>query len=271
MDWDDLRFVLAAGRAATLSAAARRLKVDQTTVSRRLARIEAALSLRLFERVEGRLRPTPAGLEALARAEQIERLAQGLTAPEAAGGLVRLTAVPLLANRLLVPALPDLAARHPGLRLELLAEPRNLSLTRREADLALRLARPEQGGGTLARRIGRLDYAVYGPKRGQAGALPWIGYEEGLAHIAPARWLARAEGRQAFLAVHDAETLWQAVLAGLGRTLLPCRLAEREPRLRRLDPAVALTREVWLLSHRALRGEPAVVAVTDWLKGVFGG
>ncbi len=275
MDWDDLRFILAAGRAGTLSAAARRLNVDQTTVSRRLAQAEAKLGTRLFERVTGQLQPTSLGLEAIARAEQMERQIAGLSGlistAGAAAGPVRLTAVPLLANRLLVPALPDLTAQHPGLRLELLAEPRNLSLTRREADLALRLARPEQGGGTLARRIGRLDYAVYGPRGSRARNLPWIGYEEGSAHIAPARWLARAEGPQSFLAVQDAETLWQAVLAGLGKTLLPCRLAEREPRLRRLDPEVALSREVWLLSHRALRGEPSVTAVTEWLEGLFQG
>jgi DNA-binding transcriptional LysR family regulator len=84
---------------------------------------------------------------------------------------VRVTAVPILANRLLVPALPRLFARHPRLRVELVAEPRNLSLTRREADIALRLARPESGPA-LARRIGRLDFAVYGPRRRGAETLP---------------------------------------------------------------------------------------------------
>ncbi len=274
MDWDHLRFVLAAGRAGTLAGAARRLGVDQTTVGRRLAAAEAALGTRLFDRVEGRLRPTAAGTAALARAERMERAAAELDGGgDGGGGLVRLTAVPLLANRLLVPALPALTAARPGLRLELLAEPRNLSLTRREADLALRLARPEQGGATLARRLGRLDYAVYGPRRvpRRRGAepLPWIGYEEGLAHIPPARWLAAAEGPRAPLAVQDAETLWQALAAGLGKSLLPCRLADAEPALRRLDPAVALTREVWLLRHADQRGEPAVEAAVAWLEGIF--
>jgi DNA-binding transcriptional LysR family regulator len=276
MDWDHLRFVLAAGRAGTLAGAARRLGVDQTTVGRRLAAAEAALGARLFDRVAGRLRPTATGLAALARAERMERAAADLAGDlaGAGGGSVRLTAVPLLANRLLVPALPALVAARPGLRLELLAEPRNLNLTRREADLALRLARPQQGGGTLARRIGRLDYAVYGPRGGHAGRrgaapLPWIGYEEGLAHLPPARWLATAEGPRAALAVQDAETLWQALLAGLGRSLLPCRLAEGEPRLRRLDPGVALSREVWLLRHADQRGEPAVEAAVAWLEGLF--
>ena len=271
MDWDHLRFVLAAGRAGTLAGAARRLAVDQTTVGRRLAAAEAALGFRLFDRVAGQLRPTAAGLAALARAERMERAAAELLGEVTgeAGGSVRLTAVPLLANRLLVPALPALLAAHPGLRLELLAAPGNLSLTRREADLALRLARPEQGGGTLARRIGRLDYAVYGPRRRGAARLPWIGYEPGLAHLPPARWLAAAEGPRAVLAVQDAETLWQALLAGLGRSLLPCRLADGEPRLRRLEPAVALSREVWLLRHADQRGLPAVEATVGWLEALF--
>ncbi len=272
MDWDDLRFLLAAARAGTLAGAARRLAVDQTTVGRRLAAAEAALGARLFDRVAGLLRPTAAGAAALARAQQMELQAAALAGELAGGataGLVRLTAVPILANRLLVPALSALTKAHPGLRLELVAEARNLSLTRREADVALRLARPEQVGGTLARRIGRLDYAVYGPRRKSAERLPWIGYEEGLRHLPPARWLETAAGAHSPLAVHDAETLWQALRAGLGRSLLPCPLADADPALRRLDPAVALSREVWLLTHRDLRGEAPVAAVIAWLERLF--
>ena len=199
MNWDDLRHLLAIARAGTLAGAARRLAVNQTTVARRLAALEAALGVRLFARAEGRLHPTKAGELALARAaeveQEIEGLARGIAGTDRKpAGLVRLTAVPILVNRLLVPALPALSARHPRIRLELIAESRNLSLTRREADLALRLARPESGAGLLTRRLGDLDYAVYGP-RGKAGdRLAWITYEEGLGHLPQARWIARQAG-----------------------------------------------------------------------------
>jgi len=247
------------------------LKIGQTTVARRLAALEAALGVRLFERAEGRLHPTKAGELALARAAEVEQEIEGLARGIAGSdrepaGLVRLTAVPILANRLLVPALPALNARHPRIRLELIAEPRNLSLTRREADLALRLSRPESGAGLLTRRLGDLDYAVYGP-RGKAGdRLAWITYEEGLGHLPQARWIARQAGAAlAPLAVSDAEALVHAIRAGLGKSLLPCLIADRERGLKRLGEAV-LQRELWLLAHREQRHHGRVAAVIAWIE-----
>lgn len=228
MEWSDLRHVLAVARAGTLAAAARRLRVNQTTVSRRIAAAERALGARLFERSDGTLRPTRAGEAAVNRAAQVEleveALERRVTGTDAApAGTVRLTSVPILVNRLLVPALPKLYAAHPRLQIELIADQRNLHLTRREADIALRLARPESGTA-LARRIGRLDYAVYGPRRRAANALPWITYEEGLGHLPQARWIDAAAGKDVpvSLRVNDAETILQAVRAGLGKSLLPC-------------------------------------------------
>lgn len=271
MEWSDLRHVLTVARAGTLAAAARRLGVNQTTVARRLRAAEQALGARLFERRDGVLYPTQAGEAAVARAARVEQEVEALESGargDAAGasGLVRLTTVPLLANRLLIPALPELFAAHPGLRLELVAEPRNLNLTRREADIALRLARPE-GGTALARRIGRLDYAVYAPRRRGGEGLPWITYEEGLRHLPQARWVAAAGGEEGPLLVNDAEVIVEALHAGLGKALLPCFVAEGDTRLRRLPgPKVALSRPLWLLVHRELRAQPRVAAVIGWLE-----
>src|SRR5690349_14902177 len=133
MEWSDLRHVLTVARAGTLAAAARRLGVNQTTVARRLKAAEQALGTRLFERRDGVLYPTAAGEAAIVRAarveQEVEALETGVGEDEAGvAGLVRITAVPILANRLLIPALPKLLAVHPGLRLELVAEPRNLNL-----------------------------------------------------------------------------------------------------------------------------------------------
>jgi DNA-binding transcriptional LysR family regulator len=270
MEWSDLRYVLTIARAGTLAAAARRLGVNQTTAARRLAAAEAALGARLFERRDGVLYPTKAGEAAIVRAAQVEQevraLEAGIGGADAlAAGTVRLTAVPILANRLLIPAVPRLIARHPRLRLELIAEPRNLSLTRREADIALRLARPESGAA-LARRIGRLDYAVYGARRRKADDLAWITYEESLSHLPQARWIAAAAAAEetAPLLLNDAEAIVQAVRAGLGRSLLPCFLGEGEPGLTRLS-RVVLSREIWLMVHRDLRAQARIAAVIDWL------
>jgi len=272
MEWSDLRYVLTVARAGTLAAAARRLRVNQTTVARRLAAAQAALGARLFERRDGALYPTKAGEAALARAAQVEQeflaLERGVGGADAVvAGSVRVTAVPILANRLLIPALPRLFARHPRLRVELVAEPRNLSLTRREADIAVRLARPE-AGTALVRRIGELDYAVYGPRRRDAEKLPWITYEDGSSHLPQARWIAAQDHAAAPLLVNDAEAIVQAVRAGMGKSLLPCFVAAREPGLQRLARGVVLSRDIWLLVHRDLRAQARIGAVIDWLTQV---
>ena len=275
MEWSDLRYVLAVGRAGTRAGAARRLGVDQTTVARRLTVAEAALGTRLFRRVEGVLRPTAAGEAAIARAAGVEQevaaLERGISGADSRpAGMVRLTAVPIVVNRLLMPALPAFCAGHPGLRLEVAAEPRNLDLTRREADIAVRLARPERGAA-LAKRIGWLDYAVYGPRQRKAVALPWITYEEGLSHLPQARWIAAAAraGGLAPVALNDAETILQAISAGFGRSLLPCAVADGISTLRRMDGGPpALAREVWLLVHRELRSQARIAVTIDWLQSL---
>jgi DNA-binding transcriptional LysR family regulator len=273
MDWGDLRYLLAIARAGTLSGAARRLEVNQTTVSRRLAAAETALASRLFDRVDGKFVPTEMGAVAISRAaqveEQVQALESGIEGDDAAAGPVRLTTVPILINRLIVPALPAFCAAYPLIKLELIAEPRNVDLTRREADIALRLSQPERGGTALTRRIGRLDYAVYG-RRGSVSDLPWINYEESLRHLPQVRWVAAAtKGNPTALLVNDAEGILHGIQAGLGKSLLPCRIAGLEPLLERLGPGVALSRDVWLLTHRDLRRQHRIDAVVSWLQSLF--
>jgi DNA-binding transcriptional LysR family regulator len=285
LNWNDLRYLLAIRRGATLSAAARQLRVDDTTVARRLAALQERLRVRLIQRLaDGRLRLTPAGERAVLHAERVERevgaLAAALSgADDAAAGSVRVTSVPIIVNRMLVPAVPALVARHPGLHLELVADPRDLSLTRREADMALRLARPRTGGTRItARRIGTVRYAVYVsascPPR-EAAVLPWITYEEAMGHLPQARWIeatAAARGEAvATLRLNDAEGLIEAVIAGLGRSLLPCAIADRDTRLRRLGTKHRpgpVARELWLLTHAELRALPRIEAVAGWLETI---
>ena len=195
MKWDDLRILLAVQRGGTLAAAAKRLGVDQTTVARRLAALEGAAKAKLFLRSQGRLVATELGEIAVVQAERVEgqildleeKLAGGTAAPE---GKVRVTAVPVLANRLLIPRLGDLLARCPKLEIEIVAEPRNLSLSKRDADIALRLARP-QGGAALCRKIGALSYSVYGTANRSGAALPWLTYGDDYADLPQAQWVAK--------------------------------------------------------------------------------
>ena len=278
LNWNDLRFVLAVARCQSLAGAARRLGVNESTVGRRVAEAERRLGARLFERSRGLFHPTEAGHAVVAGAERVELEVQAVEtatsgADRLAAGAVRLTSVPIVVNRVLVPALPRLLRDHPQLRVELIAEPRDLSLTKREADIALRLARPRKGVRAVARRIGRLDYAVYGPSRKRAEALPWITYEDDMANLPQWRYMAerpvRDCGTPPPVTVNDAEAIIQSVKAGLGKSLLPVAIADREPGLVRLsDGPPPLSRELWLMVHPELRNLIRIRVVVDWLVSV---
>jgi DNA-binding transcriptional LysR family regulator len=275
LQWSDLRVVLALARDGTMSAAAQRLGIDQTTVSRRLAAVEAALKGPLFLRDRGQLLPTALGETAVARAEEVAAAVGALqvaatTSGDAVAGRVRVTAVPILVNQLIVPRLGKLLARFPELQVDAIADNRNFSLSRRETDIALRFARPESGSGQC-RKIGDLAFSVYAPKAARKGAapagLPWVTYEESFRHYPQARWVAAnvAPEDLSRLRINDAEGLAQAVRSGLGRGVLPDFMAARDPALARVSETPVLHRDLWLLVHPDLRQLPRMAAVLDWL------
>jgi DNA-binding transcriptional LysR family regulator len=285
LNWDDLRYVLAISRGGTLAAAARLLGVDDTTVARRLTAMQEATGTRLYQRLaDGTLQLTTAGKRTALHAERIEREIGALDvalkgADEAASGIVRITSVPIIVNHILVPAADSLLQHHPKLQLELVADPRDLSLTRRETDLALRLARPKTGGTKVtARRVGTIRYDIYASascSAGEAKTLPWITYDESMAHLPQARWIAaaaaRSDHRIAAVHVNDAEALLEAVIAGLGRSLLPCVIADGDSRLRRIGVkrrAPALSRELWLLRRSERSTLSRIEAAVKWIEQI---
>ena len=289
-NWNDLRHLLAIKRSGTLAAAARLQGVDDTTVSRRLNVLQDVFGAVLFLRqADGTLQLTPKGEAVAHRAEIMERQvdlideALGAEVGQALGS-VRLTSVPMVVNRLLVPALGRLLNQHPALQIELIPDNRDLSLTRREADIALRLARPSVGGTNIkARRIGVLSYATYSSREHDAidsKYLPWIAYDNTMAHLPQAKWIGRASKLPgetiSGLKVHDAETAVEAILSWPSKTLLPIAIGERDRRLRRLKQPrsmPALTREVWLLAHADQTELSRIKAVTKWIDDevFFGG
>ncbi|OLL29061.1 hypothetical protein BTH42_24305 [Burkholderia sp. SRS-W-2-2016] len=285
LDWNDLQYVLAVARDGAYAAAGRRLRTDPTTVARRVRAIESALHVKLFERAtDGQMRPTEAGEVVIARAQVVEAEIGGLSevverVDGAVSGLVRVTAVPLLVNRVLVPALPTLLTSHPDLRIELIGDGRDLNLNRRDADVAVRLARPQDAVGSriFARRIGLLRYAVYTREADKQNAqtLPWVAYEARMGTFPPAQWINRAAQTGGFApaAVNDAESLLQCVQAGLGRSLLPCIVADHAAGLARVDyrgPAL-LEREIWTLIHPDVRHLARVSAVLAWIEATLAG
>ena len=277
-NWNDLKYILAVSRTGSYAAAGRKLDVNERTVSRRIDALEACLQARLFDRGETGLLLTAAGEQAVATAEQLESSSQALSrqiggADHVASGRVRLTAVPMLINRLLLPSLRPLTERHASLEIELIAEARDLSLTRREADLALRLARPERETQLLTRRLGHLDYAIYTATGLDPATVAWVGYDDGMRHLPQARWITgqiQATGEErAPVAVNDIEGILASLHAGLGKSLLPTRVGDAEPGLVRVGNRSCLRREIWMLVHPELRRLARIRVLIDWLETLF--
>jgi DNA-binding transcriptional LysR family regulator len=165
LDWDDLRFFLALARHGTLSAAAKVLHVSQSTVGRRLNSLEATLAVRLLNRTPDGYVPTLAGLEVREKAERLEAEAIALERDVTGRdtrlrGLVRVTCAETLAAHVLAPSFAKLHAQHPDIMIELIPNPRELSLAMREADISLRMRQPEQHD-LVVRRIGGIAFGIY--------------------------------------------------------------------------------------------------------------
>ena len=283
--WDDVRIFLAVHRQGTLAAAAGRLGLDTSTVSRRLAALEEALGARLFERTREGLSPARAAERVLAAAEAMEaahaRLTREASEVEAAAeGVVRVSTAPGISSVFVAPLLAKLRKRHPRISIELDAAVRARDLTRHEADLALRTVR-SQGADLVTTHLATARWvAAASPALArQAGALaawedvPWIGWDRDQASLPYARWLAeRAPRADIALRTSDFMAQLAAAAGGLGALLAPEPYIERA-KLVPLRYAAALRPdaeawhrdELWIVGHRALRDVPRVAAVWTFL------
>lgn len=271
LSWDDARILLAVVRHGTQGAASKLLGIDQATVSRRLLRLEALVGAPLFLRDGTRLVPTEVAQRMAERTEEAESslvAAFSVGADEQSEGVVRVTAVPMITAHVLAPALKLLRELAPGVVVELVGTQENLNLTRREADIALRLARPKTGS-FLARRVAMLTYNVYARRGVHVEGLPWIGFDEAMADLPESRWLARREGEPVIARGADYETICQIVRAGVGRAILPTVMAQRDPDLVMLETPEAMpAREVWLLVERQVRQIRRVSLTLGWIEAV---
>lgn len=277
LDWSGLKDFLELCRSGSLTAAARRLAVDRSTVARRVGALEETLGLLLFERGPQGWTPTAAGAELAGLAGRVEEdvlaVARHADARDrTVEGTVRLTTAMHLATWLLAPALPALRARHPGVLLEVAADQRAFDLTRREADLALRMGRPRDAG-LVARRLSPVAYGFYASRgyldgRSEvdlAGDL-FLGFDDSLASVPQERWLARlAPDRKVVFRSNSTAALLAATRTGLGVSVLPRYLADGDAGLVRLRGPEPVEHELWLLVHGDLRHAPRVRAVIEWV------
>jgi len=283
--WDELRFVLAVARAQGLVAAAAHLGIDHSTAFRRLRAIEGKLGQQLFERAPGgAYSPTAFGKRIAAAAERMESEVLALSRDLAGRdqrltGRLKVTSSETLAHRLLTPCLASFRAAHPGITVELAIDNRVLSLTRREADVALRPARPREGD-LWGRKLANIAWTVYGaPSYLEAeGAARTasdlaghmlIGWDES-AGVDAAEWLGElvAPGKLAYTTNSLVNQL-NAARCGMGLAVLPCYLGDPEPELRRALPGLVpeLGRELWIITHTDLKRTARVQAFFELVGG----
>lgn len=275
MEWENWQCALLVARLGTVAAAAARLNVDATTVSRRVKRLEAKLGTRIFERQGLRLHATHSFREALANVEAADLALR--SAEETVGHpsskvfqrTVRITAVPFLVDYLLVPGLTALR-RQAKFRIELVADNRNLSLTRREADVAVRFDSPRERMGGDAQRLGAVGYAVYAAAKAKPADLPWATLEDAYAHLPEARWTARTSGKiKPEFKASRTETIREIVAVGLAKALLPQLMGEQDRRLVRISDGNILNREIGLIRPLGETAMPHLDVVTKWLQTLF--
>jgi DNA-binding transcriptional LysR family regulator len=263
LDPSDLQVVLALTRAGTLAAAGERLGLNPSTVFRSIQRIERGLGQALFERSRSGYLPTAQGQALAGHAEQIEiHLESARSAaqlgPELVSGTVRLTTTDTILHGLLAPALKALHAVHPLLGFELHAGNELASLTRRDADIAVRATqRPPQH--LVGRHVGPIRLALYAARGApirrydpaRLAAAPWIAPDDALPDHPSVRWRRKHFAKVApTYRVNSILSVMEFVVQGLGVGLLPMFLAQPHPGLRALTPALdECQTELWLLAH----------------------
>lgn len=282
-DWNDFRLVLAIRRAGSLTAAATALGVDHSTVFRKLNALEAKLGARLFERLPGGVYQATAPGERMAvAAEKIEgealSIGRDLSGQDRRlSGRLVVTSSETLAYSRLTRHLAAFRAAHPGIVVELIIDNRVLSLSRREADVALRPTRPKEGD-LWGKRLADVAWALYGSPAlieaegcapdGPAAltAHPVIAWEETASGVAAAAWLVRYAPPDNL--VYRTNSLVNQLVAarqGIGLALLPCYLGDAEPGVVRAtpEPLSDVAGELWIVTHADLKATARVRAFFD--------
>lgn len=284
MDWDDARYVLALARSGSVRGAGSALGVSHSTVARRVEALEERLCVRLFDRNRDGFLVTDAGREMVQAAERVEREMAALERTlmgqdEKLAGPVHLTCCDEFVSGMLIGDLRKLCDRHPDIELRISTDSRPFDLSKREADLAVRIlavgsSPPEHligrklGPIMVANYVGREHVAQFDPE--VEGSEPrWIGFEErrlttqqiaasSYPDLAPWGWFS------------SVGTLIQATAAGFGIAMLPTYAADTEPGIRRLTNAdLRHLADIWLLCHPDLRDNARLMATRSCVVEAF--
>jgi DNA-binding transcriptional LysR family regulator len=269
--WDDVRYFLELARQGSLTAAARVLAVEHSTVARRVTALEKRIGLRLFDRLPKSWNLTQEGEELLQHARRIEDEAHAFSRATLGvselRGVVRISAPPVFASHFLVPRLAKMRQRWAGITIEIIGEAREANLFRREADIALRMSRPTEPG-LATRPLAEIGYGLYATSewtdRPQE-KWEFIGYEDSLRDTPQQQWLEKqAAGRSIVLRSNDLAALYHACRAGLGIAALPHFLARDDDGLVQIPVKERpVSRSIWTVVHPDVRRSERVRVVGD--------
>jgi len=283
LEWNDVALILAIGRCGGLTGAARQLGLNHSTVFRKLNAIEETTGVRFFERLPSGYVMTESG-EAIVRvAERIDNEMNAL-GREILGrdmrlqGKIRMTAPEGFAATLLPALLAEFHHENPGVTVDLFVSSSPLDLTRREADLALRVTR-NPPDASLGRKICEFGNGFYASRAylEQHGDRPlseytWVMSDGPVEHVIAAVWKSRADAEQRIVfSGNSIVASAQAARAGMGVVCLPCFLGDPDPTLIRLpDTPGAMMSELWALTHPDLRNTARVKALMTYLYEALG-
>ena len=271
IDWEQWQTLLAVCRHGTLSGAAKALNVDPTTVGRRLRSLERSVGFQLLLRQDGHLQPTgrcEALLSNLEIASEALRAVEQDAATTDSGRIwrsVRLTAAPFLIRNLYAPAVGALTASL-RVRIELMGAMSNTSLTRREADIAVRIDDQPADPNVVAEQISVLGFAVYCAAGLSAENLPWAGLTEEFMGTTGGRMMSQLSGTDGlqYRASHY-DPLYEIARSGAARALLPCFAADEDAHLKRASGTL-LRHPLWMLYHRQDHDVPHLRAARSWIR-----
>ena len=277
IDWDDFRFVLSLADSGSLNQAASALRVNRTTVLRRINAFERKHGVRLFERLPTGYTLTEAGNELLAAARgfesalvQIERKLAGQDLR--AEGLVRVTTTDTLLASVLQAPLATFQRKHPGITLDVATSNEIANLSKRDADVAIRPV-AEAPEFLVGRRIGAVAFAVYTASTADdTVGRRWLGPDETLASTSVARWMrTEMPSVRPAMRADSLVSLRELCAAGAGLAALPCYLGDSDARLRRVRPPIpAMTTALWVLTHPNLARTTRVRLLMDHLSTELG-
>ena len=274
MNWDDLRIVAAIRDEGTFAGAAVRLRIDETTVGRRLRRIEDTLGARLFEAADGLRRPTAQCERVLAHVAvmaghvvEIARVGKSLPGPS---GHFRIAVTNAVAEEILSPRAAALLVKHPGLSLQFLTSSGNVKFSRWQADFAVRLKKPDKGDFTIS-KLGELRLYLIEPAAGGNTEPVVCAYPDELGPIPETQFLkARGLQERSRLIADNIRVIRTLIASRQGIGVLPEYLCGELLADRRLRATLLPRhRDVWLLVQSHLKRDAAARVVIDWLRDCF--